>query len=509
MTDKITGKYDSAFCGSLPIHLINVIQPYGALLIFETDSHNIIQVSSNISSATSTDAALMLNTPLSLYLDHQQLKLLEERTRDNITSKTPFQLRIGDTNYLVVLHNHDKYHILEINFDSKSELQGNSFFDVYQELKPAIAAIERATTIEEAAAITALELKKASGFDKVMVYRFDEEWNGHVLAEERESDMESYQNFTFPASDIPSQARDLYLKNAYRFIPDRNYLPVRLYPVMNPLTQSFIDLSECNIRGVSAVHIEYLKNMNVVASMSTRILESGKLWGLIACHHKTVKPMSYRVCALFELISGIISAKISSLATNQNLIITNKLQDHYTRILEEVFRSGNMVDTFLKAKPNILHLFEAVGAVITLKSEFIKSGRTPEDQDLDDLLLWLNAKQITDVYTTDNLSQHYENATAYKEFASGLMVIPVNAAESEFIILFRPEIIRVNNWGGDPSNRMVFESDMKTYHPRFSFKLWREQVTGISLPWKKEEVELAQNLRSFIRDYAVSAEKSN
>ncbi|MHA4844493.1 GAF domain-containing protein [Flavitalea antarctica] len=507
MTDTNTGKYDSAFCGSLPIHLINVIQPYGAVLIFASDTLNILQASVNIDKVSGVEAEKMINSPLSDYVSAPQISMLKERSADSMTGKTPFVLRIGESNFLAILHNTGAYYILEINFDSTRELGSYSFIDVYQELKAAISAIETSTTVEDAAAITAAELKKASGFDKVMVYRFDEEWNGNVLAEEKEPDMESYKDFTFPASDIPKQARDLYLKNPYRFIPDRNYKPVKLFPVMNPVTGSFIDLSDCNIRGVSAVHIEYLKNMNVVASMSTRILEGNKLWGLIACHHKSVKPMSYKVCAMFELLSGIISAKISALSNNHNLVINNRLKDQYSRILEEVFRSGNMTGTFLNGRPNIMQLFEAGGAVIAQKSGLIKAGRTPGDDELDDLLLWLNAKQVSDVYFTDSLSEQYDSAIAYKEVGSGLLVIPVNASEGEFVILFRQEIIQVNNWGGDPSTRINFESDMKTYHPRFSFKLWREQVTGISMPWKREEIELARTMKNFISDYVLTTTK--
>ncbi|WP_114941825.1 GAF domain-containing protein, partial [Mucilaginibacter endophyticus] len=152
------------------------------------------------------------------------------------------------------------------------------------------------------------ELRRITGFDGIMMYRFDEDWNGTVIAEEKDApELEHYLGHTFPGSDVPRQARDLYLKNSYRLIPDRDFTPVRLYPVMNPVTNTFIDLSDCNLRGVAAVHLEYLKNMNVQASMSIRVIDNGKLWGLIACHHVRPHYLSFETGAVCEMLSSVIS----------------------------------------------------------------------------------------------------------------------------------------------------------------------------------------------------------
>jgi two-component system, chemotaxis family, sensor kinase Cph1 len=492
--------YDSEFCGNLPIHLINVIQSYGALAVLDKETLNIIQISVNIDSVMGQEPEDVVNTRFSAYLSANDLEHFNKKARSEQADKTPFILSINGKEYWVILHRTPAYYLLEINFDQDGT-GSNSFIDVYQDLKGAIAAIEKCDSIIDAAIITARELKKASGFDKVMIYRFDEHWNGHVLAEEREPDMESYMNFTFPASDIPKAARDLYYKNSYRFIPDRNYKPVKLYPVINPQIHAFIDLSDCNIRGVSAVHIEYLKNMNVTASMSTRILSDDKLWGLIACHHKTPKAMSFKVCVIFELLSGIISSKINALTRNENLMLNNRLKDMYSAIVENIFRSRDMVGPVLSGSPEILQLFSAGGAVIAHRGERVTIGKTPPPQEIDDLLLWLNAKQISHAYTTDSLAREFDGAHQYRSVASGLLVIPINSQINEFILIFRPEVIQITDWGGDPEQRIVFEDDMKTYHPRFSFKLWREQISGVSLPWKDEELEVADQLQSFIQDH--------
>ncbi|MET0242896.1 MAG: GAF domain-containing protein [Flavitalea sp.] len=499
---RATKSYDSEFCGNLPIHLINVVMPYGALIVFDKHTLKVLQASANIERATETEVHDLIGLPLLEFLSKESIELIEKKIDGNVSDRTPFRISVDVTDYLAILHIKDTYCLLEVNYDSEEEARSNTYVDVYQELKSAISSIESCNGTIEAAKITARVLKTASGFDKVMIYQFDSEWNGHVLAEEGEPDMESYLGFTFPASDIPKQARDLYLKNSYRFIPDRNYTPIKIYPVLNPDSQSFIDLSDCNVRGVSAVHIEYLKNMNVVASMSTRIIKDNKLWGLIACHHKTAKNMSYKMCSVFELMSNIISAKISSLSNTESLTLNGKLKEDYSRLIRDIYKSQELPNALLESDSNVLKLFNAEGAVCVYNSKIHRKGEVPQPHELDELLLWISAKEMSKVYVTNNLGGHIDAANSYKELASGLLVIPLDKDSKNFLLLFRPEVIQITDWGGDPSTRMSFEEDMKTYHPRFSFKLWREHVTGVSLPWKNEEIETARNMEQFLKEYA-------
>lgn len=501
MDQKTINKYDSEFCGNLPIHLINLIQSYGALLVVEKNTLKLIQVSMNIERAIQVQPESAVETALGDHMDANSLEIFRQKANSSQSDKMPFLLAFKGGSFMVILHNKPDYHLLEINYDTENTAGGESFIDVYQDLKHAISAIEAADSIAEAAEITARELKLASGFDKVMIYRFDSDWNGNVLAEEKEPEMESYLGFTFPASDIPKQARKLYYRNTYRFIPDRNYTPVRLYPVINPETSAFIDLSDCNLRGVTAVHVEYLGNMGVTASMSTRILCENNLWGLIACHHQTVKKMSYKMCAVFELLSGIISSKISALTKNEKLLVDNYLKGLYANITNQIYRSKNITDPLLKGSTDILQIFSAQGCLILHRGERVRLGNTPSDHDIDDLLLWLNTRQINGIFKSESLSSEYDNALSYKDIASGLLAIPINGHEDEYILLFRPEVVKITNWGGDPSTRLQMESDMKTYHPRFSFSLWREQITGIALPWSSGEIELAEQLRNFIGEH--------
>jgi len=500
MNRETTNNYDSEFCGNLPVHLINVIQNYGALVVADQVSGKIIQVSEN--------AARVFGLPFADLPGRDLLQFLPQ-IRNNLHSKEklPQSITINGIKYLGIFHLYEDFFILEINLDHNEAIDG-SFIDVFHELKDAMSAIESAGSIHNTLRTAAREIKNASRFDKVMIYRFDENWNGHVLAEAREEDMESYLGLTFPASDIPRPARDLYLRNAYRFIPDRTYTPVKMYPVINPSTNTFLDMSDCNLRGVSTVHLEYLKNMGVTASMSTRILKDGKLWGLIACHHKTTMRMNYKICAVLELLSGLLANRISSLENIEKHSYETSVSGIYTSLLEESYKSSDPFKTLLKDDTNILQLFNAEGAVINHNGHTRKIGIVPEIHDIEDIILWLNTKQSESVYYTNSLGQDYDYAGEFRDVASGMLAIPVDVDNDEYILLFRPEVVRVINWGGDPAGRIQFKEDNKTYHPRNSFRIYQETVTGMSSPWNKMELEIAENLQEFVKAFLNGKEYS-
>jgi light-regulated signal transduction histidine kinase (bacteriophytochrome) len=477
----------------------------------------IVQASENTTGIFSCPVDDVLNVPLDSLITAEAAAALREKLQNDFSNKIPSVWRISGKDYVVLVHRFEKYLLVEIDGEPFESSPHDAFVNVYQELKYVMTAIEGAQTLEKACELAAIELKRISGFDKVMVYKFDSDWNGYVIAEARENDMESYFRFTFPASDIPKQARQLYLKNPYRFIPDRNYKLVKLYPVINPLTSSFLDLSDCNLRSVAAVHVEYLKNMGVTASMSARILCEDQLWGLISCHHKTARHMSYEMCSVFEMLSGIISMKVASLQNQEISARQNFITATWARMVESIYRSEDLY-TNLLATDGVMKLLGATGIVLTngdkfqakgdrfqaRGEKFQTAGVVPSDQMLEELMLWLHTLELKRVYATHSLRKEYEYAKDFNGHASGMLVIPINYATGQYLILFRPEKIQVINWGGNPEDRIQFEKDEKNYHPRNSFKQWQQKVSGVSLPWRKEEMAAAETLRTFIYEYETA-----
>jgi two-component system, chemotaxis family, sensor kinase Cph1 len=363
-----------------------------------------------------------------------------------------------------------------------------------------MASIETASTTLETCQVVAKELKRLSGFDKVMIYQFDEAWNGDVVAEEKEQGMDSYLGLKFPASDIPKQARELYKKTPYRLIPAIAYEPVKLYPVLNPKTNAFTDLSDSNLRSVASVHLEYLRNMQVNASMSTRILKDGELWGLIACHHRTPYYLSYEMCSVFELISNVITTKIGAVHSADQLVYNVSKQQQINELVQLIYQ---------KSEPGsylglLASLLEADGVAVVMDKKITSFGKTPDFTAIEDLVIWLSSNEVRDIYHQPSLSSVYETAEAYALAASGLLALPIEYNKGNFILAFRPEAVQKVAWGGNPSEAVQFESDGKKYHPRASFQQWQQTVRFSAIPWKTQVLQTAEEVKNVLTSYRLN-----
>jgi light-regulated signal transduction histidine kinase (bacteriophytochrome) len=273
--------------------------------------------------------------------------------------------------------------------------------------------------------------------------------------------------------------------------------------VLNPLLGGFTDLTDSNLRSVAGVHLEYLRNMNVMASMSTRIIKEDRLWGLISCHHRTPKYLSYQMCSLFELLSNIISARVVALEQKEELGFRSDMQGLYARLMEQVYAGDRLTDVLYQQQHGVLKLLAAEGVALVLDGHIHAYGKTPSTLDIEDLIFWLQTNQVTKLYHTAHLAAAFEDAERYAEAVSGLVALPVQPEKGAYILAFRPEVVRQVAWGGNPDNAITFEADGKRYHPRNSFAIWREQVQQQALPWAPEELEVADQFRNFIVEYTL------
>lgn len=486
----------------MPLNQTNLIQPHGVLLVVERNQLQIVQASENTEELFGLQARDMVSTLLPDYISKSETERIKN-LQVNQYGKLPLTLTLPKGNFLSTILSHDLYLIIEID---KRELTAGkeSFVSIYQELKYAMSAVETAGSVKATCEVVIQELKKISGFDKIMLYQFDEEWNGDVIAESKEEGMESYLGLKFPASDIPRQARELYKKAPYRLIPNAEYEPVRLFPVINPVTNAFTDLSDSSIRSVAGVHLEYLKNMGVIASMSTRILVNGQLWGLIACHHRTAKYLSFEVCSMFEILSNVISAKIAAVLSNDLFSYKSQMQSVYSGLVEKIYREEELAGTLARYNEELQTLLGADGVAIMLNGHMETYGAVPTNIEIEELLLWLQTRNTQRLFHLPNITSVFEPAEAYTDVASGILALPVQPDKGHFIIAFRPEAVQKVNWGGNPNQAITFEPDGQKYHPRNSFKMWQQTVQQTAIPWRTEELEVAEQFRNFVVDYTLN-----
>lgn len=506
MTDH--KNYDATFCGRLPIHQTNSIQPHGVLLLMDKEIQTIVQVSENIRQLLKRPAQDVAGAEASAYISAASREVLLAAVQEGFDGKLPLTLtfKVNDTEEQVfcLLHVAEEGLIIEAELKECYTALPRTFIEIYQRIKQAMQHINQCSAMEEVCTVTAGELRKITGFDKVMVYRFDENWNGTVLAEVAEPHMEAYIGLTFPASDIPKPARDMYEKNPYRLIPNRDYTPVKLYPLLNPLSNGFTNLLNADLRSVASVHIEYLKNMNVMASMSARILWQERLWGLIACHHRTAKYLSFEECSIVEMISNILSQRITSLQNAASVLLRQQLNSRFAAIVENMIDSGSMVDTFVNNAGLLKEFLNAEGIALCWEGQIEREGNTPEEGDIETLVFWLRQKARQQVFHQPQLPLVFEESKAFSNSASGIMALPIQPDRGNYLIAFRPEMIRTISWGGNPNEAVQFEPNSTVYHPRHSFQVWQQTVHHTAKSWHPEEITAAEQFRGFLVQHTLN-----
>ena len=485
------------------IHTLTGIQPHGVLLVLQEPELTILQASSNTPQAFEIPVASVIGMPLEDILDPFQVdRFRENLSINNLDFVNPTKVwarRSGD-DYLVldaIFHRSaDGFLVLELEPALMQE--SVPFLSFYHLAKASISQLEATADLREFCQIIVHEVRNVTGFDRVMLYKFDDDGHGEVVAEEKLDDMEPYLGLHYPESDIPKPARKMFLSNWIRVIPDATAAPVTLYPEANPITQQPVDLTLSILRSPYPCHLEYLHNMGVGASLTISLMKDQKLWGLIACHHRTPKLVPYELRKACEFLGRVIFAEISNREEVADQSYRMKLTQVVSTLIEFMSQEEHFIDGLTQHELNLLDLAEASGAAICFNGQWTTVGRTPPEEELNYLAQWL-AKTVQDeVFATSSLPMVYSDAERFKDVASGLLAIPIS--KRSFVMWFRPEVIQTVNWGGDPNHAYELNQsgDELRLCPRKSFELWKETVRMKSLPWKKVEVKAALELRKAI-----------
>ncbi|MBE9052889.1 GAF domain-containing protein [Nostocales cyanobacterium LEGE 11386] len=493
---------DLSNCNKEPIHIPGSIQPHGVLLALKEADLTILQISNNTFNLIGLKPEDLVNKNLNYLLDSEQITLLKDSlTQDDLPIINPIEFTINIGKDFVyfdgILHRSQGILILEL--EPRLLEKSNAFFKFYHLVKQAMSKLQLASTLTELSQILVKEVKKLTGFDRVMLYRFDENWNGTVIAEEKPEYLTSYLSLHYPASDIPKQARKLYSQNWLRLIPDANYQPAAIVPTNNPLTDEPLDLSRSVLRSVSPIHIEYMHNMGVTASMSISIMKEGKLWGLIACHHQTPKYIPYEIRNACEFLGQMTSLEMAVKEDSEDIESKIQVKYYHSKLVEYMSLENNFIDGLINNQPNILNLVNAQGAAICFNDNLFTVGITPEQQNIQDLVEWINQNLHEEIFYTDALSRIYPEAEKLRDVASGLMVLSISKTQKNYVLWFRPEVVRTVDWGGNPHKPVEVKANGSIHiSPRKSFELWKETVLLKSHPWKSYEVNAALELRSAI-----------
>lgn len=508
---------DLTNCEREPIHIPGSIQPHGLLLALSMPAWTIVQVSANSEALLGMSPSQLLGTSiLSLCPEPIRPSFAQMLASAATNYNTPLQIPIVVNGTLLyfdgLLHRQPALLLLELeNPRADSTPQPASLlqphvYDSYRLLRRAMEQMQQTTTLADAATVLAQEVRHFTGFDRVMVYRFHPDDHGEVIAEAAAEELEPFLGLHYPASDIPPQARRLYQLNWLRLIADIDYQPAPLVPQANPLTGEPLDLSHSSLRSVSPIHIQYLKNMGVGASMSISLLKEGNLWGLIACHHQTTKFIPFHVRAACEALGTVMSIQLMTKQQSDVVVDLNARLESQTRLLQAVNEQGLAVG--LTQGDELLKLTAANGAAVVVDADIYTVGQVPERMEIISLLPWLRdqfRQQAPEkLYHTYQLPTVLPLAANVSKVASGLLAVEISATRQLYLLFFRPEVVQTVNWAGNPNKPVEISADgMAQLSPRRSFDLWRETVYQQAIPWSDADLEQAQALHQAIGRYII------
>ena len=486
-----------------PIHLSSYIQPQGVLLVLKEPELTILQISNNTLELFNIPAQKLLNQNLSYFLNQNQINKIRKSLENNPDLKTvnPIKLSVETKDKSLVLdgiiHRSENFLILELE-PAISE-QSISFLNFYHSVREAASKIQTADNLNNLFQVIVEEVRKITGFDRVIVYKFDSQGNGAVIAEDKIEFLEPLLGLNYPSLDIPSQARKLFTINWLRLIADVSSKAVEILPSNNPITNHSLDLTYSVLRSVSPCHIKYLKNMGVTASMSISLIKNQKLWGLITCHHNSPKYLPYELRAACEFLGQTISLELAYKEKNEDYDYRLAIKSVKSQIIEDISTSKNFLDALVECENKLLSLVSAEGAIVVSGDNIHRVGKTPPLKVVEKLIIWVEKQLRKEVFSTDSLPKVNQNFEKYKDVASGLLALSISSVQRIYIFWFRPEVIRTVNWAGDPrpATEAKPNGDIKLC-PRKSFELWKGIVKLTSLPWKQCEIDTALELRNAI-----------
>ena len=491
-------------CAREPIQIPGSIQPQGFLLVINEAARTIGQVSANVQSWLGIEPQALIGAPLDQVFAESETVLARLKA---IPDEDQNPYHIGDARFLIgsraglpiamMVHRHDGVLIAE--FEPISDM-GQAYGNIYPLMRGFIGQMNEDESIEALCQRSVAQVQRITGFGRVKAYRFDTDGNGLVNAEVLSPGYPSYLGLSFPASDIPPQARALYLANRIRVIEDANYQPSPLVPVHNPLTGAPLDLSFATLRSVSPVHLQYMRNMQTLASMSISIVVRGHLWGLISCHHSEPRPVSFQSRTACELLGSVLSLQIETKeaqARNQRML---SLRRQIVQMLAAMADLDSVIGG-LRALPDVLLSFvEATGAAVISESTVDVYGQTPGREQIYALTQWLSQRgtgnaPAQEVFQTDNVGRDIPELPLLAESVSGVLAMAISELHSNYIIWFRPQQTRVVNWAGKPDKTV---SASGALNPRNSFALWQQTVSGFSKPWDDLDTEGVIELRAAV-----------
>ncbi|MBJ9976603.1 GAF domain-containing protein [Pseudomonas sp. S75] len=486
-------------CDREPIQIPGSIQPHGCLIACDASAGVVLRHSANTPALLGCGEQVNGRTLQAVLGDQvaHDIRNALARTRD---ASRPALL------FAVPLPSGDRFDIAAHRFKGSTIIEFEpATTGATEPIDLARSLIAQLREIDQSPRLfsdSARYLRAMLGYDRVMVYKLGVDGAGQVVAEAKRADLESFMGQYFPASDIPQQARALYLRNPIRLIGDVRFAPVAIEPLLDPSGEP-LDLSHAHLRSVSPIHCEYLCNMGVGASMSISVIVDGALWGLIACHHYAPRLLNLGQRAAAEMFGEFFSLHIERLRTRQQLEAAEQVRRSLDTLLRDANQSPDLANFFQARLGEFKSLIACDGIGMSLQGRWSALGHTPSVAAMPDLLRVVQTLAEGRTWASHQLTLVHPAAQDYIEEVCGVLAIPMSQHPRDYLLFFRREVLATLDWAGDPQKTYGTGSLGERLTPRKSFALWKETVQQQSVPWSEHDRQFGEAIRAAIVEVAL------
>jgi light-regulated signal transduction histidine kinase (bacteriophytochrome)/DNA-binding NarL/FixJ family response regulator/HPt (histidine-containing phosphotransfer) domain-containing protein len=479
-----------SLCDNELIHIPGAIQPHGAMLVTRTDEWLVSHASANLHDMLGLHARAVLGRPLRDAIGEHACAALQGIEPSNGVGPTAVQLAIIGPNGCG-LHLRANRLGRQVCIDIEPADLDARYTSPLMLTQPVLDSFKHATSGAELCDLAVRGLQAITFYDRVMVYRFTDTGDGEVVAEICGPPIESCLGLRFPASDIPPQARRQYLRQRVGMVPDACYTPVPM--LADPLLDDRlpIDMTYSQLRSVSPLHREYMRNMKTRASLTVGLVDGDRVWGMMVCHHATPRVSGTELRAAANVIGQVVSLLHGSL--RQADLSTQRLRRNtMLRTLVDRLSSSVTLATALDAvQSELLHLVDASGIVIRLSGTTLVFGRAPDPKMAGQIVAMLQTESGGEIMAVDDMGCRYPDSDLPMDSCCGALILPLSYNSDDAILWLRPEHWQTVNWGGDPASHDQPDPHSGTILPRKSFQSWKEVVKHRSLPWTQADIALA------------------
>lgn len=505
------GQADLTNCERELIHLAGSVQPHGVLLAVREPAFTVLQASANVGAMLGRQVADLLGQPIATLggdLDAQLRRIAEEPDLDE-TVPLRCRLRVSavDAAFEGVAHRVPGQALVVELEPLATPADGVPVVEMdgaalSSHLSTAVQRFSGASTIGTLADAVVKCVREMTGYDRVMVYKFDPEGHGKIIAESRDPRLEPLLGHHYPSTDIPQRARELYLRNRVRLLVDVDYRAAELLPRLLPGTGAELDMSMCTLRSMSPLHLQYLRNMGVTATLVVSLVREGRLWGLIACHHYKAYNLRYALRSAVDLLAEVISTRIAAIENYAYAQVAIQVRRLEQRLIEATSTEGDWRFALLRNPRTLLQPLDASGAALFTDDEILTTGEVPSTPQLRALQQWVEEQSFDRLFHCSAVERDNPALAALTPTASGVVAVKLSSDRPDYLMWFRKEQLMTVTWAGNPAKAVVATNPLEL-SPRSSFAAWSELVRGTALPWTGSELALARAIGASLIDIIV------